>query len=178
VKRALATALLAWLVASAPAVAADRITIDARDTDIGDVIRLIGVEAGWNVIPDASVKPQRITFRLHDVDAATALDTLVQAYGLSVRRDRGIVIVGDAAAPAHRAGPPATAAVDVSNEKPTDVVKALRGVLPDASAIADDRSNSVILTGASDSVAAARTLVNQDAKRVAQVVRGWVAQDE
>jgi flagellar M-ring protein FliF len=27
-------------------------------------------------------------------------------------------------------------------------------------------------------VAAARTLVNQDAKRVAQVVRGWVAQDE
>jgi flagellar biosynthesis/type III secretory pathway M-ring protein FliF/YscJ len=27
-------------------------------------------------------------------------------------------------------------------------------------------------------VAQARTLVNQDAKRVAQVVRGWVAQDE
>ena len=27
-------------------------------------------------------------------------------------------------------------------------------------------------------VAQARTLANQDAKRVAQVVRGWVAQDE
>jgi type II secretory pathway component GspD/PulD (secretin) len=157
--RAAIAVLLAWLVAAAPAVAADRITIDARDTDIGDVIRLIGVESGWNVIPDGSVKPQRITFRLHDVDAATALETLAQAYGLSVRRERGITIVGDSSSPARRTGPPATAAVDVSNEKPTDVVRALRGAIPDGSAIADDRSNSVILTGSTEGVAAARSLL-------------------
>jgi len=31
------------------------------------VIRLIGVESGWNIIPDASVKPQHHV-SLHDVD--------------------------------------------------------------------------------------------------------------
>ena len=44
---------------------------------------------------------------------------------------------------------------------------ALPGADPKAIALTHDQQ-----------VAAARTLVNQDAKRVAQVVRGWVAQDE
>ena len=44
---------------------------------------------------------------------------------------------------------------------------ALPGADPKAVALTHDQQ-----------VAAARTLVNQDAKRVAQVVRGWVAQDE
>jgi flagellar M-ring protein FliF len=39
------------------------------------------------------------------------------------------------------------------------------------------QSREVALTH-EQQVAAARTLANQDAKRVAQVVRGWVAQDE
>jgi type II secretory pathway component GspD/PulD (secretin) len=154
---------LAMLLAIAPAVAADRISIDARDTDLGDVIRLIGIEAGWNIVPDASVKPQRITFRLHDVDAETALEALATAYGLTVRRDHGIVMLSanDPHAPRADAtsAPAATAAIDVHNEKPTDVVKALKGVLPETAAIADDRSNSVILAGSDASIAQARTLL-------------------
>jgi flagellar M-ring protein FliF len=64
-------------------------------------------------------------------------------------------------------------------------------VLPRAAAVAGDEplaaSNAPALPAAGakevplnheQQVAQARTLVNQDAKRVAQVVRGWVAQDE
>ncbi len=162
-KRHLLAGVLAMLLAAAPAIAADRITIDARDTDLGDVIRLIGIASGWNIVPDASVKPQRITFRLHDVDPDAALATLAAAYGLTVRRDHGVVLLasGDAHATGseHANSPVATASVDVHNEKPTDVVKALHGALPETSAIADDRSNSVILAGTSASIATARTLL-------------------
>jgi type II secretory pathway component GspD/PulD (secretin) len=233
VKRSFAALAFACAVAAAPALAADRLTIDARDAEIGDVIRLIGSESGTNVVPDASVKPQRITFRLRDVDATTALATLAQAYNLQIHRDGSIVIVGDAATMNRRypdsgdanapqtavftlarakpedvaaallaalppgtvaigdkrtasvivtTGAPAmaraqrivgaldravapngsgatTTAIALHNEKPADVVRELHGALPDAPAIADDASNSVIVSGSSDALATARSLL-------------------
>ena len=232
-RRPLAALLVACALAAAPAAAADRLTIDARDADIGDVIRLIGSESGSNIVADASVKPQRITFRLRNVDARTALATLAQAYNLQIHRDGGVIIVGDAAVMNRRyldaglpggaqttvftltrakpddvatallaalppgtvalgdkrtasvivttsesamtraerivdaldravpagAGPTTTATFAVRNERPADVVKALHGALPDTAAIADDPSNSVILSGSSDALATARTLL-------------------
>ncbi len=232
-KRPLLALLLAAVIAATPAIAADQLTIDARDADIGDVIRLIGSESGTNIVPDASVKPQRITFRLRNVDAETALATLAQAYNLQIHRDGAIVIVGDAAAMNRRyletgatggpqtevfslsrakpdevaaallaalppgtvalgdkrtaavivttsasamvraqrivdaldralpanGGASTTAAIPIHNERPTDVVKALRGALPDTSAVADDPSNSVIVSGSSDALATARSVL-------------------
>ena len=232
-RRPLAALLVACALAAAPAAAADRLTIDARDADIGDVIRLIGSESGSNIVADASVKPQRITFRLRNVDASTALATLAQAYNLQIHRDEGVIIVGDAAVMNRRyldaglpggaqttvftltrakpddvatallaALPPGTVALGdkrtasvivttsesamtrarrivdaldravpagggltttatfaIRNERPADVVKALHGALPDTPAIADDPSNSVILSGSSDALATARTLL-------------------
>ena len=96
-KNAVLAALLACSIVVTPAAAADRLTIDARDAEIGDVIRLIGSESGTNIVPDASVKAQRITFHLNGVDAATALATLAQAYNLQIHRAGTVVIVGDAA---------------------------------------------------------------------------------
>ena len=231
-RRCAAAVLLSMLVMG-QARAADRITIDARDTDIADVIRLIGAESGWNIIPDASVKPQRVTLRLRDVEAAAALSTVAQAYNLQIHREGSILIVGDAAAmnrryldpaapgapqtdvfaltrakpdevatallaalppgtvavgdkrtasvivttsgsamvrahrivsaldgaPAGTNGPSSTTAVDLHNERPTDVVKALHAAMPDTAAIPDDRSNSIILSGSSDTLAAARTVL-------------------
>jgi type II secretory pathway component GspD/PulD (secretin) len=83
---------------------------------------------------------------------------------LEVHRDRGIVILGDAAAHQHRdaivASAPAIAtAIDVRNGKPSDVVKALRGALPETPMIPDDRSNTVVVSGSTDSLATARSLV-------------------
>jgi type II secretory pathway component GspD/PulD (secretin) len=231
--RVLLAAALIVALAMGPARANDRMTIDARDTDLGDVIRLIGTESGWNIVPDASVKPQRITFRLRDVDADTALSILAQAYNLQIHHEGAVIIVGDAAvmnrryldpdapgapqtavfalararpddvaaallaalpagtvavadkrsasvivttsasamarvrriiaaldgAIAGNGGPTTTTSVDMHNEKPTDVVKALHSVMPDTSAIPDDRSNSVILTGSSDTLDTARSLL-------------------
>ena len=87
--------VLRWCVEAAAAQAL--ISIDARDTDLSDVIRLIGLQSGLNIVTDASVKPRRITFRIHGVSTGTALDALAQAYDLQTHRVGTIVLVGDAA---------------------------------------------------------------------------------
>ena len=97
------TALLA-VAMGAGASAGVTISINARDTDLSDVIGLIARQSGLNIVADASVKPRRITFRLHDVDADTALATLAQAYDLQTHRTGNIVLIGDAAAMNRRYG--------------------------------------------------------------------------
>jgi type II secretory pathway component GspD/PulD (secretin) len=232
-RRAIAVLAATLMLTTAHAQAGDLISIDARNTDLADVIRLIGAQSGANVVADASVKPQRITFRLHDVDAETALATLAEAYNLQTHRVGSIILVGDAATMSRRYlgeqgttapqteafalvhgqpdevatallsalplgtvavadkrsasvivttsatamararrivaaldGPPpaggaATNAtvVALENEKPTDAVKALHSVLPDAAAVPDDRSNTVLLSGSPDTLARAGNLL-------------------
>jgi type II secretory pathway component GspD/PulD (secretin) len=153
-------ALFFVALATASAGASVPISIDARNTDLSDVIGLIARQSGLNIVADASVKPRRITFRLRDVDSDVALATLAQAYDLQTHRTGNIVLVGDAAAMNHRYGASVTsAAVTLRNAKPSDAVKALKGALPDATMIADDRSNTVVLTGSADSQATARALL-------------------
>jgi type IV pilus assembly protein PilQ len=158
--RFFAAALLAATVA-AGASAGVPISINARDTDLSDVIGLIARQSGLNIVADASVKPRRITFRLHDVDADTALATLAQAYDLQTHRAGNIVLVGDAAAMNRRYGGSVGATtVALRNAKPSDAVKELKGVLPDAGLIADDRSNTVVVTGTADAQTAASSLLS------------------
>jgi type II secretory pathway component GspD/PulD (secretin) len=159
-RRLIAVALFVALsVARAPA--ATPISINARDTELTDVIGLIARQSGLNIVADASVKARRITFRLRDVDADTALATLAQAYELRTHRSGDVVFVGDAAVMNHRYGAPAgTTTVALRNAKPSDAVKALKSAVPEAGLIADDRSNTVVITGGSDAQTAVQSLLN------------------
>jgi hypothetical protein len=89
---------LALLLAGPSAAGPARLSIDARDSDLGDVIRLLAMQSGTNLIPDGSIKPVRVTLRLRDVSFGDALATIAQAYGLQTHRDGRIIIIGDAAA--------------------------------------------------------------------------------
>jgi type II secretory pathway component GspD/PulD (secretin) len=158
-RRFFATALLFGL-AAAPLFAGTPISINARDTDLGDVIGLIARQSGLNIVADASVKRRRITFRLRNVDADVALATLAQAYDLQTHRDGNIVFVGDATAMNRRYGGTNSTSIALRNAKPSDAVKELKGTLPEASLVADDRSNSVVVTGNAELLATARALVS------------------
>jgi type II secretory pathway component GspD/PulD (secretin) len=166
-KNAVLAALLACSIVATPAAAADRLTIDARDAEIGDVIRLIGSESGTNIVPDASVKAQRITFHLNGVDAATALATLAQAYNLQIHRAGTVVIVGDAATMNRRyldtgiAGGAQTTVFTLTRAKPDEVATALLAALPPGTvALADKRTTSVILTTSESATARAQRIVD------------------
>lgn len=153
-------ALLLFGLASSRVGANVPISIDARNTDLSDVIGLIARQSGLNIVADASVKPRRITFRLRDVDSDTALATLAQAYDLQTHRSGNIVLVGDAATMNRRYGGVVNStAIALRNAKPSDAVKALKGTVPDATMVADDRSNTVVVTGSPESQTTARALL-------------------
>jgi type IV pilus assembly protein PilQ len=165
ISRWFAAALL-WSALALPAAAADRISLDARDTELADVIRLVGLQSGLNVIADGSIKPQRITFRLRGVDVDTALSTLAQAYNLQTHRDGTIVIVGEAAAMNRRysetsgASSPRTEIFTLSRAKPEDVSAALLTALPPGTvAVPDKRTAAVLVTANAATIERARRLI-------------------
>ncbi len=163
----LAAALLATLLAAAPARAqTDRMTLDARDVELADVIRLLAAQSGQNVVADGSVKAQRVTLRLKDVSFDEAMATLVAAYGLQAHRDGRIVIVGDAASMNRRfpddaaAGGTQTRVFTLAHARPDDVVPALQTALAQGTVVVGDkRTGSVVVTGGSATVSRARQLV-------------------
>jgi type IV pilus assembly protein PilQ len=160
IRRFAAFALVLGL-GTARVTAGTQISIDARNTDLNDVIGLIARQSGLNIVADASVKARRITFRLHDVDTDVALTTLTQAYDLQAHRTGNIVVIGDAATMNRRYGTANDSmAIELRNAKPSEAVKALKGALPDTGMFADDRSNTVVLTGSAEAQTAARSLLS------------------
>jgi type IV pilus assembly protein PilQ len=163
----IALLLAAAILATTPfAVASDLITVDARDTTLSDVIRLIGEEANLNIVPDVTIKEQRVTFRLRDVTAQQALQTLAEAYGLQLHRADNIVLVGDAAAMNRRyasttgPGSPQTAIFRLNRARPDEVAAALLLALPVGTvAVPDKRTATVIVTAVADALERAGRLV-------------------
>jgi type II secretory pathway component GspD/PulD (secretin) len=162
-------ALFALLFA-APAAAAqgERFTLEARDVDLADVIRLLGARSGQNVVADGSVKPQRVTLRLKDVTFDEALAALLTAYGLQTHRDGRIVFVGDAAAMNRRfpgeaaaGGALASESIPLRHLRASDAVKSLRAVIPDGTLLAEDRRNAVVVSGSADVHATVRALLHE-----------------
>ncbi|HEY0614722.1 MAG TPA: secretin N-terminal domain-containing protein [Candidatus Elarobacter sp.] len=149
---------------SSPAAGADRFTLDARDVELADVIRLLAARSGRNVVADGSVKPQRVTLRLRDVTFDEALTALVSAYGLQAHRDGRILFVGDAAAmrtryPGTNAAR-ATESVPLRNLRASEAVKLARTSAPEGALIAEDRRNAVIVSGSDDVRAGVRSLLH------------------
>ncbi|MDQ6943880.1 MAG: secretin and TonB N-terminal domain-containing protein, partial [Candidatus Eremiobacteraeota bacterium] len=132
----LASALCAVLLLTTPAFAQpERFTLEARDVDLADMIRLLGARSGQNVVADGSVKQQRVTLRLKSVTFDEALATLLAAYGLQTHRDGRVVIVGDAASMNRRfpddatLGGTQTAVFALAHARPDDVTASLQNAL-------------------------------------------------
>jgi type IV pilus assembly protein PilQ len=69
------------------------ISVDFKDADIVNVIRILAAESGKNVVIADDVKG-RMSIRLHDVPWRHALETVLEAKGLQlIERDRVIRIV-------------------------------------------------------------------------------------
>ena len=163
----LATALFAALLMTVPAAAQnERFTLEARDVDLADVIRLLGARSGQNVVADGSVKPQRVTLRLKSVTFDEALATLLSAYALQTHRDGRVVIVGDAASMNRRfpddatPGGTQTAVFALAHARPDDVATSLQTALAQGTVVVGDkRTGALVVTGSPSTVARARRLV-------------------
>src|SRR5271170_3835489 len=160
--------VLAFLLCGSVAVAqSPLITIDVHDADIADVIALLAVESGSNIVADASIKPQRVTLHLHNVTFDDALGVVVTSHGLQVRRKGDVLIVGEAQA-MNRRYPGAntnlgaqTVVLRLVHAKPDDIAKEIADALPPGTVIvADRRTSAVVVSGDPDTVSRARNLAD------------------
>jgi type II secretory pathway component GspD/PulD (secretin) len=131
------------------------ITLDVHGADIHDVVAMLAMQSGANVMTDASVGKLPVTLRLEEVSFTRALSVLARAYDLQIRRDGDILILGSSNGAASRG----VVAIRLRYARVEEAVKQLHGVLPANSYVADDAQNAIILTGAANTVAIARSFL-------------------
>ncbi|HTV73950.1 MAG TPA: secretin N-terminal domain-containing protein [Candidatus Acidoferrales bacterium] len=164
---ALACILATAPIATSPVMAAaPRVSIDVRDADIIDVLRLLATEADASIITDDSVPHDKVTLHLEGVTFMQALTVLAQAYDLQVRNENGVLIVGSSASMNRKYGddngPLAaqTVVIPVQNASPDDLVKPLTEALEAGTVVVGDRrTGSLIITGDAPTIQRARRLI-------------------
>ena len=92
-------ALVVCLMALAPIAGSSSpaISIDVHDADIVDVLRLLGAQGRVNVVPDASLRHDRISLHLQNVTFEETINALARAYDLQVRKEGSVLLVGTGA---------------------------------------------------------------------------------
>ena len=145
-------------------------SLDVRDADLIDVIRLLATESGTNMVADSSVGQARVTLRLHDVSFDQAVSALSNACELTTRRDGNVMTFLRMPASARGGAHRVTTAIGLRYARAADVAKQLRGVLPDGSFLADERVNAILISGEKPVQATARELVRALDRRTPQVM--------
>ena len=139
------------------------VSLDVKNADILDVLKLLAQQSGQNIIATSGVKGT-VTVSLQNVPLRTALDLVVRASGLQYRQIGNIYVVGppeDLTKQFGATGAVAaqTVAFPIKYAKPDDLGKQLATVLPPNSFIVDARTNTLIVSGTSDVIQAARNFL-------------------
>jgi type IV pilus assembly protein PilQ len=90
----IAPLVLAWAVAGAAAPV--RLSVDVKDANVVDLVRLLAEVGGFQVVSDAGVSCT-LTLALKDVEWPTVLDLALRSCGLAEERHGSVVRVAPAA---------------------------------------------------------------------------------
>ena len=71
----------------------DHISVDLREADVVDALRLICEAAGMSVSADESAKGKTVTLQLRDVSVDEAIDIVMSTTGLAYQKYRGLLII-------------------------------------------------------------------------------------
>jgi type II secretory pathway component GspD/PulD (secretin) len=162
-------ALVACMIVLAPVAGgtSPAISIDVHDADIVDVLRLLGAQGRVNVVPDASLRHDRISLHLQNVTFEETINALARAYDLEVRREGKVLLVGAGASMNRRFGErddgilgTHTKVFRILNARPEDLLKSLFDALvPGTVVIADRRTSSIVVTGSESTIERAGGLI-------------------
>jgi len=153
----LAALISSLVIAAAPG--APRVTIDMRDADVHNVLRLLADLGKVNIVVADGVQG-KLTVRLRAVPWRAALDAVLAQKKLGMTRSGDVILVETLEAMtarasaearrgevAERLGEPVTVVIPLSYAKAADLVKIVRGLLsPRGRVEADARTNSLIVT--------------------------------
>jgi len=138
------------------------VTLDVKNGDLVDVIRLLAQESGQNIVTTPSVKGS-VTISLHDVPLKQALDLIVRTNGLEYRQVGNVYVIGtpqELAAQFGAAGQVSqTVAFPIRYASPNDLKSQLAGVLPSNSFVIDPRTDTLLVNGTPDVIQSARNFL-------------------
>jgi type IV pilus secretin PilQ/predicted competence protein len=152
---------------------AGTVSIDIKNGDLLDVIKLLAQESGQNIVATASVKGTT-TISLHNVPLREALDLIVRTNGLEYRQVGNIYVVGTPDELARQFGSSGQAAQTVAfpirYASPLDLAKQLSTVLPASAFTIDTRTDTLLVSGTPEVIQTARNFMALEDVPAPQVV--------
>ena len=155
------TAALAAPAGAAPAIPAPeaRVSVDFKDADVIDIVRLLAEVGGFQVVIDPGVAC-KLTLKLREVPWQTTLDLALRSCGLAREEDHGVVRVATAAKLTSEAGerrklaeeqrlnrPVQTRMYRLSYARAAELAPLIKKFLsPRGEVIFDARTNTLIVT--------------------------------
>ncbi|MFQ6066199.1 MAG: secretin N-terminal domain-containing protein [bacterium] len=137
------------------------ISLDVKQMDLQDVLRLIAEKANVNIIAGREVAGS-ITLRLKNVDLWQALKAVLEVSGFGYREENGIIRVGKLEELVKETPPLITEMIFLKYAKPEDVKKALQPLLsPSGTIEIDIQTNTLIIKDISENMEKIREMVTK-----------------
>ena len=154
----MAWSALAWLTLAAAASGEARVSLDAKDAPVQDVVALLAELGDFQVVFDPDTQC-RLTLKLHEARWQTVLQTTLRACGLGQEEAAGVLRVAKASRLAEEAaarrrldeeraagGPDRLALFRLSYARAESLAPLLKSRLPPGSAVTwDSRTNTLIV---------------------------------
>lgn len=170
-------------VSTVPGMSRKRITIDLREADIQNVLRLLAKEGGVNIVSGAGVSGT-VTVRLRSVPLDEVFLTVLQARGLGFEKRGNVIRVApqdtlakeqasraEQRAAAERTRPLEVFLMPVNYAKAGEMEKQVSSLLsPRGSVSIDSRTNTLVIKDIPDNLSAIRALVESLDSQVPQVL--------
>jgi type IV pilus secretin PilQ/predicted competence protein len=138
------------------------VSIDVKNGDLYDVIRLLAQQSGQNIVATPSVKGT-VTISLHNVPLKEALDLIVRTNGFDYRQVGNVYVIGTTDELTKQFGSTGQAAQTVAfpirYSTPGDLGKQLATVLPTSAFTIDPRTDTLLVTGSPDIIQTARNFL-------------------
>jgi len=141
------------------------ISLDVKQMDLQDVLRLIAEKANVNIIAGKEVAGA-LTLRLRNVDLWQALEAVLGASGLTYREEKGIIRVGKLEELVEEKPPPVTEIILLKYAKAGEAKEVCQHLLSSSGTIEIDvRTNALIINDISQNIEKIRQVVTKlDAK--------------
>ncbi len=144
------------------------VTLDFRDADIRNVLRILSYKSGVNIVPGPDVTGL-ITIQLTDVPWEKALDVILKTYGYGYERQANIITVSTFEKLADQRKiekelaeqePLVTEVFTLNYAKAKDVQSAIKEMLTARGRInSDERTNTIIITDSSSNMERIKTVM-------------------
>ncbi len=163
-----ALAAASWFPGAA--MAEDNITLDFRDTDIRQIIKVIAQQSGTNIIAEKSVRGQ-VTVKMSDVYYEEAMNLIAKTNGFAVRKIGNTWILADEKKLVEAFEKGLTITKRLQYAKAADVSKVISSTIrKDIKVATDERINAVIVSGSKELLDEVKKLIETIDTPVHQVM--------